>query len=905
MLSGMLAALCTCLLTMPSLLRFPVLSRTAPDPADLAFPYVMVLPSEREITSNENACASENWNIIAYAQPPAVCVPPTGILHYAPALSGVFAINNTVATGLRPHCLADFFYNRWPVHDINKYLQVCFNAFDDAKTLLLLDDDGNGVPEDTKFDFPFHLLPGGSDGLVIFQRDIRSEWHGFTFDWRLHNPREPQPVHPYVETVDPQSRTDLNLANILNDARALAYDDLPFIEEICTSGFDNRSRLWTNIVLCAPYKGLFTARNFRFMYAKNQSKRSHEPRRMQGPFTCLPFLPCYMSPRNVCERPHDLKQRVTADFGAPRNLDKDGIPMQSPPANSPGPLSLNANLRMRNFQAFPDIDFLSVAALNKHVAVLGAVRAFCDGPVPAQLQVYKMKADFTAFYETLGRHGRCDNVQLQLVDTFVEYDERLIFGGADCPHECNRFAFFLTTALAARLQLAFDELDLDTLLTPDAKLTLDKWFVARGKGTACFALGEFFDDTGCFYFQFMDTMVRSVTKQFWADYNLEVVDGSDGRTSKLEYFDSATDMTFLGLDENTTTFVVSIGPEKRDAYAANAQELATGAFSSAHRRVRLSKVMRVEGQLNFCATAVPGLKGDLQCLRSVTRAGFALASARAAAHRMVPTTSLWTTLSVDGAERVTTLAARLRTTRGAAFYPRCRPFGTRGRTTLYIWTDASADYECDSKLYRGWGGMAMLWPLPIIFVAQDLITFNARTKLRDSTAFELFAANEMLAVMAPTLWTHPEADVCQVLDSSSAVDIINFCKPTSTFSRIFSQQRAQLRSLLPTGTQIVARHVRRALNEECDLLSKELLHEHGVRAKLDDYTAERFGASPGVVQLTPPPRARERVTVAVRAHDKKVFPNMGYTARAYVNATLRRSPANVDLEGGAAGLHAL
>ena len=72
------------------------------------------------------------------------------------------------------------------------------------------------------------------------------------------------------------------------------------------------------------------------------------------------------------------------------------------------------------------------------------------------------------------------------------------------------------------------------MLTPDAKLTLDRWFAARGDGTACFTLGEFSDDTGCFYFAFMTDMVYAVSKQFWADYNLEVVDGSDGRTSKLE-----------------------------------------------------------------------------------------------------------------------------------------------------------------------------------------------------------------------------------------------------------------------------------------------------------------------------------------------------------------------------------
>ena len=44
--------------------------------------------------------------------------------------------------------------------------------------------------------------------------------------------------------------------------------------------------------------------------------------------------------------------------------------------------------------------------------------------------------------------------------------------------------------------------------------------------------------------------------------------------------------------------------------------------------------------------------------------------------------------------------------------------------------------------------MIFFWPLPVVIIVQDLITYNARSKLQDSTAFELFALNEILCVAA-------------------------------------------------------------------------------------------------------------------------------------------------------------
>ena len=71
-------------------------------------------------------------------------------------------------------------------------------------------------------------------------------------------------------------------------------------------------------------------------------------------------------------------------------------------------------------------------------------------------------------------------------------------------------------------------------------------------------------------------------------------------------------------------------------------------------------------------------------------------------------------------------------------------------------------------------------------------------------------------------------------------------------------------------------------------MSKHRLNEAATMATLQHMLTQRFGATPTIVTLTPPPGARARMTVAVRAHDKQDFPAAIVTRGAYTTATLRR-----------------
>lgn len=891
----------------------PVLSRAA-NSEYLKYPYAIIPVDSNDILRNENACVAEEHAVVLYLDAEPVNVPPTGVARFWPDPQGRYAVRNTVENGLRPNCVRDLFHLEWPGRDIRRWFQGMSLGFKAAKAALLVLDPASGtytlapgVEPDDVFEFDYSKLPGKEHALVILREEFDDRFQGYIWDTRDYDPAHPTRFHPQQQREDPAKRTDLNLPLILAEARRRGYPDIHYIEEMADNGFDNRALNQRDLVLCAPYKGMFTAFKFLFLMNKNVEKRAFRPARLAGPYWFVPFIPCYLSPRNVAERAADDKLRVTSDMGAPRNLDARGRPMVNAPANTPGALSVNANLRLDTYQAFPHLEFLLLHKFMQHVAVLASIRALCHGDVPPELEICKMKADYAAFYETLGRHPRCDCQQVQMVEEFIDVDERLLFGGADCPAECNRFVFFLTWLQAARCREEIQKLDLQRLLPPRAYAILQQWRGVRaehGLVTDLFTLAAFFDDTGVYHFAFIDALVRRVAKQLWLDCQLEVVDGADGRKSKVEYFQERDPMEFLGIKTDTVTCVASVADAKCTRYSASALLLQETAAHSTRRQVPLQDVVRLEGQLTFAASTAPGLKGDLVCLRSVVSTGHAIHVLRQQAHDRLPLKSMKATLSKDAAERIRCLTARLASVPGSAFFPRCRTLGSQ-RGIMYIWTDASGDKDCGARAFRGWGGMIFFWPLPVVIIVQDLITYNARSKLQDSTAFELFALNEILCVAAPLLFEMPNMDVVQITDSTAARDIATLCRPHGTFERILLQQRLQLRRLLPASVQVVCRSVLRTENKETDLMSRLDLGvpSDSLVPLLRPLLRERLGGDPTIISVEPPRGARERMTLCTRAHDHGTFPEEWRMRDSYTLAHLRRYSASGQLRAGQRGAH--
>ena len=248
-------------------------------------------------------------------------------------------------------------------------------------------------------------------------------------------------------------------------------------------------------------------------------------------------------------------------------------------------------------------------------------------------------------------------------------------GGSDCPHECNRLQFTLIWLCNGRMA--------ETQARTPPPPGIIPWlscFATFGHPRH-FANGGIFDDSGCYQYHYLQRLLLATCRQFWADYGLEVAE------IKYDEFTPLIDMEFLGLLTDTMNFEYTVGPDKIAGYTDLVTTIVTEASLSQRRRVRLRHVMRLEGQLNFCATAAcPAIKGDLSVLRSVTGAGFTLHQhMKANTDSRVKTkfTAMWTTVSQDAAERMLLLVNRIPLCQGAAFAPRHGSLGAGSRHLLW------------------------------------------------------------------------------------------------------------------------------------------------------------------------------------------------------------------------------
>ena len=384
------------------------------------------------------------------------------------------------------------------------------------------------------------------------------------------------------------------------------------------------------------------------------------------------------------------------------------------------------------------------------------------------------------------------------------------------------------------------------------------------------ATGAFFDDTGVFYYAYLSGTVKHTLLTFYAHMKLEV------QPSKMEHKLWAEFMEFLGLYTNTVNSTLELTVQKKTDYFAGILTVIEDASHSTRRRVKLRKVMRVEGRFNFCATtSCPAIKGDLSVLRSAINSCFSLSEGTrqtALNHNHVDVNTLWTTVSQSSCARLLLLGQRLRDVAGAAFFPRSGYLGKHNRHLMWTWSDASCDNNLvNATKFRGWGSVVWFRGTSTVFVMQELITWNARSKLQDSTAVELFALNETIAAMLPII-QRLKPDMIHIQDSYSSVNIVNRCRPHGIFERLLSQQRCSLLQHVPTQCQWTARHVTRDYIPDCDYLSKFIVfnNQGGPTQHYQGFynlLCQRMGFAPSVIPVRVKRSSRDRINILVRAHD--------------------------------------
>jgi hypothetical protein len=540
-------------------------------------------------------------------------------------------------------------------------------------------------------------------------------------------------------------------------------------------------------------------------------------------------------PTNVAERPFDTKKRVTRDFGGNRRLNTDGTPTFVPEkTGDPSPISVNAAQDQTNTALFPDIDYLRIPDIIRQAAVLRSARHGVTRPAAiADLQICQFKSDFVGYYEQIPRCYSCDWMQVQLAVSAGGYiDPRLCFGDAGCCNEANRCSFWLIWVFAQRLREAQAQIELEDDFPPE----LTSWMRARraaGGSGNWFTSGIFFDDSIGYVFEFFRDTARRVFERTFSDLGVDCADGGRDelgvlRKDKTEWKRELEEMIILGSLPDWQTCHVKASPELLERSQATLDLILKERAAGSRQRVPNTLVERFVGQIGHVCHSVVTLVGALQVLRhSLGRPHF-VSGSHEPAERAVLVSDTSVTLMQE-------ILQRAKTETGSAFFPRQGIVGKNGRGIMYIWTDASAAVECspaeEAALnargstfrsdYRGWGMMAYLPASGTVYLSQDLIPFMVRKVLLDSTAAELFAANEAYSMMLPIV-AATGVDVVQLVDNDASRSIMETGRAHGAAERILYNQRCRIMDTSPQASVCVPVWISRDRNWETDDLSKHL-----------------------------------------------------------------------------------
>ena len=800
----------------------------------LEYPFIPVyLP---ELPRNHNARAHEDAADIRAATDTPLCTPPdTPDIGDTPSHWQEWPDGDDTL----PHSPHDVWIDPSDWDKMDNWWQISLAEAARAEHFLL-----EGRPY--RFQYEKFEGLGGKYGLVLDRTRIKSQYRNHVWDvarwYQSGPPGRRDRLRPVPSYVNPRDRCTWDLDVMIEESRRRGYPDMGLVSELSRFGLDNRARVGGATVLCPNYKGLYEPARFEFMVQQFEKKRDgFKMERLLGPFRHPPCIPCMVVPTNVAERPFDTKKRVTRDFGGNRKLNVDGSPTFIPAkAGDPSPISVNAAQDQSNEACFPDIDYLRVRDIARQAAILREARSgITDTSVLAKLRIRQFKSDFTGYYEQIPRCFSCDWMQVQVAVSAGGYiDPRLCFGDAGCCNEANRCSFWFIWAFEQRLRDAQAAMEAAGDFPPE----ILPWMQARrqaGNSGNWFTSGIFFDDSIGYCFEFFHATARRIFVQLFKDFGVECADGGPDdfgvlRKDKTEWAVEEDHMIVLGSLPDWNTCHVRASPELLERTAATLTLIQEQRQQHGNHRnlVPENLVERFLGQLGHVCHSVVTLVGTLQVLReSLGKASWASQPSDNHANmqlrvRPVSTTSfelMQHSLEHAGSET------------GSSFFPRTGLLGKAGRGLLYIWTDASGAIDCSKEEhallasqnraftteYRGWGMMAYLPAAGTVYLSQDLIPFMVRKVLEDSTAAEMFAANEAYALMLPVI-AATGVDVIQLVDNDASRSIMETGKAHGAAERLLYEQRCRILDQSPPASVCVPVWISRARNWETDDLSKHL-----------------------------------------------------------------------------------
>ena len=760
-------------------------------------------------------------------------------------------------------------------------------------------------------------LEGGRHGMVIMAADRHERWRHLHFDvaeWERRGERPP--LRPRV-APPPSERTDWNLLALLAHAARRAHSgqgpvDMQMPWEVAFHGCDNRSTAPLNEQFIPPYPPFWDPENLVFALQKFAEKldplheRFDKPR-LLGPtkyFQTLPAQhPAITVARNLAGKP-----RVAVDLGSSREHGADGKRgWVADWRKQPGPLSCNAWEDKKDVAPF---DFMPIMALMRRAdimlqarrsAVLAIVRATMVAATPPPgLLLEVLVEDKAAWYEQCG--AAPINDWMKNIGVAWVPDDMLPPGSAPDPDRgaCaldvrttfgDRLAAFLTYLLTMQgtEEVRWRERQARARALRDSRVPaaslrfLLVWMAAReaiGSEPAWIEAGAFFDDCQYLFFAFFRATTFEIVFGVWKDWNFDVADGTRHRKMKTEHTVEPKCPTILGALPDLGQRCMAVPDPKLDSLDAllDAIEL------QRHRKigVEVALILRFRGRTGHMAEFKPTMKGDLQVSYELKmKARCAVTGSRQPAYER------YSPVDDEAMERMRQIARRARHDRGAAFMPRTGTLGKNSRGVLHCGTDASCAVDktsdgrdpLDGSMFFGYGCWAWIEGTSFVLITQDYLTPNTRNSLRDSTAVELVASNELVIWVAPLLQLL-ETDMMNVTDSTSSKGICMGGRSRGAAEReLYAQRCASLDRLAQTAPDaaVITHAVRRGRGKEADLLSRCVVcqdhpagfsREPEAEDELIELFSARFGRPMQLVFKEPPEGGAQRLTAVLRRHER-------------------------------------
>ena len=750
----------------------------------------------------------------------------------------------------------------------------------------------NPKPEHQRFDFSVLAEWGGRDGYLIPEDQLNpaySDWH-WSLELHLQAAAEGDYTVPceavHHESVNPENFCSLDLPLLFNVAKDIQFGDMQIVGELCTEGLHNRANLDKTSVLQPNYANFF--KYMLFNDTKRKEKMSFQPPRLTGPFKLPPFIPFRVVPKSVVEQMSDgkWKYRATSDYGAPRDRrfhewDMDDFDM-----------SINGGIDLSNPVEFPSFTWATVSKIARQTAIM-AQSGLKMTKFKADFSSYyeTLPRAYDNFWcqiqlcssdgfdiDTQGVFGNREMPALSSrVSTFYLYIlkdrlQRLQWAWLNrWMIEADKTTENTSVQYRDQLQAVLERYSevvgpsrpppiSDVLIVEQAddvpietRTAFVEWMTYRySLGPQSQFSGEFWcmdvyiDDSFGSCFSFAANAFEEMYRKVWPEYKIQMADGTAGSSNKTFVVPGSEELITLGMnivmpnlvvdddfDTGTECGILEVPEVKVQQYSALGARIKQIAELNGDK-VPTPVVERFMGQMLWCCSAVPSIKGDWQLLLNIfqhaaraTQVAAAFES-EAEAEARIPTRGQ-TPVAPAARFIIDSMLLKLREENGVCIFPREGPAGADGLPVVWRFFDAalnSGQGEHQDDPFVGFGGWQyiegddeiLFYCAPWTDYERQLLEINALELINVILGEELFRPS-----------TEFRADIIDACDNINAVaHILNGAKAKAAPLRAIYRKRMELvLALEKHGLAHLHRHigvhVLREFNVEADYLSRGMI----------------------------------------------------------------------------------